>query len=152
MDCLHQKELTSEQKAFFADKGFLVFANALCSQELEDLQRETLEMIENMQNDPQNSDYWYNDEIPAEWYRTFSNSQIKPPSPLGNEVKNEADNVTIKRGVPFRIEFPLEKSKACKRLMGHAFILRAIVQLLATPSFIPTWDSFVFKARNIDYL
>jgi hypothetical protein len=37
--------------------------------------------------------------------------------------------------------------------MGHPFVLKATEQLLATKSFIPTWDSLVFKVwREYDTL
>src|SRR5690348_12556318 len=49
------------------------------------------------------------------------------------------------RGTPFRIEYPIQKSVACQILMGHPLVLKAIERLLGTTSYIPTWDSFVFK-------
>jgi len=52
----------------------------------------------------------------------------------------------VRNGVPYRIEYPVDKSHSCKLLMGHAFVLRAIEQLIGTHDFIPTWDSLVFKA------
>jgi hypothetical protein len=54
----------------------------------------------------------------------------------------------IKRGIPFRIEYPVDKSQACVDLMGHPFILRSMEQLLGTKDFIPTWDSLVFKMEG----
>ena len=50
-------------------------------------------------------------------------------------------------GVPFRIEYPIDKGVACKRLVAHSFILRVIEAFLG-PNFIPTWDSFVFKVHS----
>ena len=37
---------------------------------------------------------------------------------------------------------------ACKRLLGHPFILRSIEKLQG-PNFIPTWDSMVFKREGM---
>lgn len=50
-------------------------------------------------------------------------------------------------GVPFRIEYPVDKGIACKRLIAHSFILKTIEAFLG-PNFIPTWDSFVFKVQR----
>ena len=46
--------------------------------------------------------------------------------------------------VPYRIEYVVDKTESCKALLGHPFVLRAVEQLQG-PSFIPTWDSMVFK-------
>eukprot|EP01130_Rhizamoeba_saxonica_P008969 TRINITY_DN3636_c0_g1_i3.p1 TRINITY_DN3636_c0_g1~~TRINITY_DN3636_c0_g1_i3.p1 ORF type:complete len:247 (-),score=46.49 TRINITY_DN3636_c0_g1_i3:100-840(-) len=51
-------------------------------------------------------------------------------------------------GIPFRIEYPASKSLSCARLLAHSFILTITQQLLATPDFIPTWDSLVFKEQG----
>lgn len=46
--------------------------------------------------------------------------------------------------VPFRVEYVVDKTESVKVLSGHPFILRS-VEMLQGPSFIPTWDSMVFK-------
>ncbi len=43
-----------------------------------------------------------------------------------------------------RIEYVIEKSDACKNLLGHPFILESVEKLIG-PDFIPTWDSMVIK-------
>jgi len=91
-----------------------------------------------MSEDPTNEDYWWNNDIPDNWYKTSyaTDSTLKT---------NNTRITEIKRGIPFRIEYPLDKSVACRILMGHTLVLRLIEKLLGTPSFIPTWDSLVFK-------
>jgi phytanoyl-CoA hydroxylase len=48
------------------------------------------------------------------------------------------------RSCRFRIEYVVDKTSAGKALLGHPFVLRAVEQLQG-PSFVPTWDSMVFK-------
>lgn len=126
--------------------------NALSEKELLELKKETFDLIEEARvhkeadgsespslkrNDP---DYWYNDEMPATWYKSHSGQH-----PKLDETPSSSDSKEIKRGIPFRIEYPLAKSTACVKLMGHSFVLRCMEQLLETKDFIPTWDSLVFK-------
>lgn len=106
-------------------------------------------MIKQMKVDPTNEDYWFNNEIPEEWYKKeYTGNQV--PETKG-DLKRYDFNFGPRfflmwfRGIPFRVEYPVDKSLACKRLMGHPFILKATEQLLGTKSFIPTWDSMVFK-------
>lgn len=49
--------------------------------------------------------------------------------------------------VPFRIDYVTDKMLSARVLMGHPFILRA-VERITGPSFIPTWESKVFKAAG----
>lgn len=50
--------------------------------------------------------------------------------------------------VPFRVEFVIDKLSAARALLGHPFILRSIEKLQGG-SFIPTWDSMVFKQQGM---
>jgi ectoine hydroxylase-related dioxygenase (phytanoyl-CoA dioxygenase family) len=134
VDGLNQTELSPQQIRFFNEKGYLVVRNALSEIELDGLRKDTDQLIQNMELEPNHPDYWYNDDIPKNWYKNYS-----------NERNNESLVGDVKKGIPFRIEYPVDKSDACKLLMGHAFILKAIEQLIGTTQFIPTWDSFVFK-------
>ena len=111
------------------------------------MRSDTQSMIDAMKESPDNEDYWWNNEIPEEWYKSYSGTQTLPPKTAEVNPTNPTNPTgpPVKRGVPFRIEYPLEKSHACKVLMGHALVLRATEQLLGTKSFIPTWDSLVFK-------
>lgn len=81
--------------------------------------------------------------MPATWYKTHGGQQSS-----ATLVGAKGDEKGIKRGVPFRIEYPLAKSHACVQLMGHSFILRCMEQLLETVDFVPTWDSLVFKMEG----
>jgi phytanoyl-CoA hydroxylase len=49
--------------------------------------------------------------------------------------------------VPYRVEFVLDKSPACRALLAHPFVLRS-VEKLQGPDFVPTWDSMVFKVAG----
>src|SRR5581483_9839610 len=49
--------------------------------------------------------------------------------------------------VPVRIEYPMDKSPSVVALAGHPVMLAA-VEALVGPSFIPTWDSLVFKVEQ----
>lgn len=53
--------------------------------------------------------------------------------------------------MPYRIEYPIEKSASCRALCAHPFVLRAMQQLLG-PSFIPTWDRFLSFSSSISLL
>jgi len=136
IDVQKQTELTEAQIKYFNDNGFLVLRNALSKEELESLRAETKSMIDNIGHGP---DYWYNDEIPQNWYKLHSHKQEKETSDPATKPEGET-----KRGVPFRIEYPVDKGIACKRLIAHSFVLKVIEAFLG-PNFIPTWDSFVFK-------
>ena len=46
--------------------------------------------------------------------------------------------------VPFRVEYVVERTRACKALLGHPFVLRSVEKLQGR-DFVPTWDSMVFK-------
>jgi phytanoyl-CoA hydroxylase len=138
IDVTKQISLTSDQIHFFQAKGFLVLRNALCSDELQLLQNETHNLIAKITN---GSDYWFNDEIPVNWYKLHPNALRDTEYNHNDQSLNQTN---VKKGVPFRIEYPLDKSDACKILLGHSFVLNAIKTLIS-PNFIPTWDSLVFK-------
>lgn len=52
--------------------------------------------------------------------------------------------------VPFRFEYILDKAESCRVLLGHPLLLGAI-RSLQGESFIPTWDSLVFKLPGAGY-
>jgi ectoine hydroxylase-related dioxygenase (phytanoyl-CoA dioxygenase family) len=53
-------------------------------------------------------------------------------------------DVFFKGKTPWRIEYMVDKLQSCRCLLGHPRLLR-MVRALQGPSFIPTWDSMVFK-------
>lgn len=59
------------------------------------------------------------------------------------DYKYRRHDVTGKQ-VAYRIEYVVDKAESCKALLGHPFILQAVEQLQGA-SFIPTWDSMVYK-------
>eukprot|EP01126_Amoeba_proteus_P000156 TRINITY_DN10061_c0_g2_i10.p1 TRINITY_DN10061_c0_g2~~TRINITY_DN10061_c0_g2_i10.p1 ORF type:complete len:324 (-),score=54.76 TRINITY_DN10061_c0_g2_i10:256-1131(-) len=134
-----QLSLTPSNMKYFKDNGYLVLRDALCEKELDSLRQDTNHLIGKMREDATNEDYWFNDEIPSNWYKKDH---------VGQDRYYTKPSMDVKRGIPFRLEYPIDKSVACKRLMGHPFVLRAIEQLLGTVNFIPTWDSLVFKQEG----
>jgi len=118
---------------FFHTKGYLIIKNALSPIELQNLQNETMDMIDHIDEFKGDPDYWFNDDIPHNWYQSYS------------PYESDGSVDSVRTGVPFRIEYPVDKSLACKYLMGHPFVLMATQRLLGTGDFIPTWDSLVFK-------
>jgi phytanoyl-CoA hydroxylase len=98
----------------FREHGFLVVPDLLAGDELDALRRETLALVES-----------------AVERRGGPDVQYKRHDETGEEV-------------PFRIEYVVDKTPACRALLGHPFVLR-IVEKLQGPDFVPTWDSMVFK-------
>src|SRR5215217_3665065 len=49
--------------------------------------------------------------------------------------------------VPYHIQYVVDKSAACRTLLGHQFLLRCIEKLQGH-NFVPTWDSMVFKMEG----
>lgn len=116
-----QQEISDEQARFFRDNGILLIRNALTEDELKSLQDATLPLYRRaVREKPAEADYAY----------------------AKHELTGEL--------TPFRIEYIIDKDPtgACKRLLGHPFILRSI-QKLQGASFLPTWDSMVFKTEGM---
>jgi phytanoyl-CoA hydroxylase len=108
----------ADRDAFLRD-GILVIRNIIGHEELAALRRETLSLVQRTtRDDPGDPDY--------------------------------RDFVYAARGskrIPSRVEYVVDKSVACRALLGHPYILRTVEKLLG-PSFIPTWDSMVFKLEG----
>jgi len=122
----------SEVETEFKERGYFVLKNVISAEELHTLQVETLELINKKL---EGEDFWYNDDIPANWYN-------KGPSQGNNEIKQPQSQK--QNHVPFRIEYPIDKLHSCKVLIGQYDILQAI-ECIQGHNFVPTWDSLVFK-------
>lgn len=118
IDATQQEQITPEQAQFFLDNGLLIIRNVVRGEELKRLQDETLPLIDRAAKEDSKDPY-------------------KPDFAYGVHEQ------TGKR-VPTRIEYVIDKTPACKALLGHPFILRS-VELLQGRNFVPTWDSMVFK-------
>jgi ectoine hydroxylase-related dioxygenase (phytanoyl-CoA dioxygenase family) len=117
-DGRRQQAITPEQARAFEQHGVLVIRGLLHGTELEQLRRETAELVQRaVAEDP--NDPWLVDVV-------YRNHEV------------------TRRRVPSRVEYVVDKSPACRALLGHPFVLRS-VELLQGRSFIPTWDSMVFK-------
>src|SRR5690348_14993053 len=73
--------LSAAERAAFARQGFLVLRQLLDSAELAALRAETAALVDAATTDPafrSHPDYWYNDDMPAEWYRRYADTQLPP--------------------------------------------------------------------------
>lgn len=101
----------------FREEGVLVLRGLLQPEELAVLQRETLALVQRAQGQQDDPDYLY------------------------------TTHETTGEEVPYRVEYVLDKSPACRALLGQPSVLR-LVERLQGPHFIPTWDSMVFKVES----
>lgn len=113
-----QEAITDEQALAFKRQGLLLIRNLLSPEELAALRRDTAELVE----------------------RAVAET---PGDPWVTDVVYRQHEITAQR-VPSRVEYVVDKSRACRALLAHPFILRS-VEKLQGPQFIPTWDSMVFK-------
>ena len=118
IDATKQDSITDEQAQFFRDNGLLVIRNVLRGEELKAVQEQTMPLV-----------------------RRAMDERAKDPDYLYK--KHELTG----QQVPFRVEYVIDKTAACKALLGHPFILRSVEKLQGR-NFIPTWDSMVFKQEG----
>ena len=118
VDAATQDVITDEQAHSFLDAGLLVLRNVVGDAERAALKRETLPLVERAAaraaDDPYRADFRYRTQ-------TVSGSSVA-----------------------YRVEYVIDKSAACRALLGHPFILNT-VEKLQGPNFIPTYDALVFK-------
>src|SRR5205809_6388881 len=118
VDATRQDCITDEQADFFRDNGLLVIRNVLRGEELKAVQDQTAPLVRRaMEERPKDPDYMY-----------------KKHEPSGEQR-------------PFRVEYVIDKTAACKALLGHPFVLRSVEKLQGR-NFIPPWDSMVFKQQG----
>ena len=118
VDATMQDCITDEQARFFRDNGLLVIRNVLRGEELKAVQDQTMPLVRRaMDERPKDPDFMY-----------------KKHEITGQQV-------------PFRVEYVIDKTAACKALLGHPFILRSVEKLQGR-NFVPTWDSMVFKQEG----
>eukprot|EP01111_Echinosteliopsis_oligospora_P011723 TRINITY_DN3928_c0_g3_i1.p1 TRINITY_DN3928_c0_g3~~TRINITY_DN3928_c0_g3_i1.p1 ORF type:complete len:301 (+),score=80.48 TRINITY_DN3928_c0_g3_i1:15-917(+) len=141
VDATKQDCVNDEQIKFFEEKGYLVVKNLISESELTVLREETQDIIQQRNI---GVDFWYNDDIPQDWYNNYkdinNNSSPSPPSSSPSSTSLATPN----KGVPFRVEYVIDKMPSCRRLSAIPFLLRSIEKMQG-PNFIPTWDSMVFK-------
>lgn len=119
VDGARQSEITDEQAHSFRENGLLIVRNLLAAEELEALRRDTQVLVE---------------EARAGRHAPGSDFRYKR-----HEVTGEP--------TPFRVEYVVDKSAACRALLAHPFVLRSVERLQGR-NFIPTWDSMVFKTEG----
>jgi phytanoyl-CoA hydroxylase len=118
IDARSLESISLEHADFFRDHGVLLLKNVLEPGELSALRSESLELVNRLTESKVTH--------PDFFYTT-------------HEITGET--------VPFRIDYTLDKMQSARVLLGHPFILRSIEKLQGA-SFIPTWDSKVFKAAG----
>ncbi len=118
-DALGERSISDAERDAFLHDGILVIRNVIQPEELDWLRHETLGLVQRAKRDDAGD-------------------------------PDHRDFVYSKRGsrrIPSRIEYVVDKSPACRALLGHPYVLRTVEKLLG-PSFIPTWDSMVFKLEG----
>lgn len=107
--------INDEQAQFFRDNGYLRIPGAVTAQELQQLQNDTQGLI----------DYG------AAEVRTERGYQYYDSTVTGEKIL-------------IRIEYPVHRSEACKRLMGHPSML-GVVEKISGRDFISIGDALVVK-------
>lgn len=118
VDATAEEEISDEQARFFLENGLLVLRNVVCGEELEARRRETLPLVERAAG-----------RNPADPY--FDDFRYRTQTVAGNSVA-------------YRVEYVVDKSLACRALLGHPFVLRTVEKLQGR-NVIPTFDAMVFK-------
>lgn len=123
VDVRNQGQINEAQAEAFRTSGLLILRNVVRGEELAALQQETLPIIENA-------------------VHLCEELNEAPPWPL-HFILAMKHGQTGKL-TPFRQEYPINRSEACRLLLAHPFILNS-VQVLQGSDFTATWDSIVFK-------
>ncbi len=124
VDASRQDQITEAQAQAYHRAGLLILRNVVRGDELAALQRETLPMVENA-------------------LKVCAGKDEAPPWDVHGILAmkhGETGKLT-----PFRQEYVVQKSAACRLLLAHPFILKS-VQRLQGSDFTATWDSMVFKS------
>jgi phytanoyl-CoA hydroxylase len=124
VDAATQTCINAEQVAAYHRSGLLIIRNLVRGEELAALQRETLPFVENA-------------------LRLCEGRDEAPPWDLHYIAAMK--HAQTGKMTPFRQEYPINRSEACRLLLGHPFIL-ASVAVIQGSDFTPTWDSLVFKS------
>lgn len=124
VDAMTQDCITPAQAAAFKTSGLMVIRNLIRGDELVSLQHETLPFVENA-------------------LALCAGRDETPPWDIYHLL-------AMKHGqtgklTPFRQEYPINRSAACRLLLAQPFILKS-VQMLQGSDFTATWDSMVFKS------
>lgn len=124
VDATTQSCLTPAQAQAFRVAGLLIIRNLVRGEELAALQRETLPFVDNA-------------------LALCAGQDEAPPWDI-HYISAMKHGQTGKL-TPYRQEYPINRSAACRLLLAHPFILNS-VQLLQGSDFTATWDSMVFKS------
>lgn len=124
VDASRQDCITEIQAEAYRQAGLLVLRNVVRGEELAALQRETLPFVENA-------------------LRLCEGVDEVPPWDLHHVLATKHGQTG--RFTPFRQEYVLHRSEACRLLLAHPFVLKS-VQVLQGSDFTATWDSMVFKS------
>jgi phytanoyl-CoA hydroxylase len=115
MSCDTGASIAAAEKAFFLENGYVILRNVLSSEELSRVSEAMFRLAEKTAgSEHDDGDFKYG--------------------------KGHVSGEDILR----RIDYVIDKSEACKVLLGHPYILRSVEELMG-PDFIPTWDATVLK-------
>jgi ectoine hydroxylase-related dioxygenase (phytanoyl-CoA dioxygenase family) len=131
IDARGHHELDGEAVAAFRRDGVIVIRNLVEPDELEVLRTETSTLVEEAV-----------DRAAAIAARPTGWDQHVDEHDLAYRVHR-----TTGRLVPFRQEYVIARSAACRRLLGHPFVVRSMQRMIGA-DVTPTWDSMVFKAAG----
>jgi ectoine hydroxylase-related dioxygenase (phytanoyl-CoA dioxygenase family) len=112
-----RRGLSEADAAAFRAEGVLVVRGLLSAGELAALDRETRALVDRA-------------------------AAGRSDDPWLDDYRYERDETGGR--VPMRVEYVVDKSPACRALLGHPFVLRSVEALLGG-DFVPTWDSMVWK-------
>jgi phytanoyl-CoA hydroxylase len=123
VDASRQGCLTPDQAQAFRDAGLLIIRGLVRGEELAALERETMPLVDQA--------------------KTLCAGHTETPE---WDVHHVLATKHAQTGAltPYRLEYPCQRSEACRLLLAHPFILNS-VQMLQGPDLTPTWDSLVFK-------
>lgn len=126
-DATRHPELTEEAIAAFRRDGVLLVKGLVGAEELDGLRNDTVGLVDH------------------------ALAKAAPPPdeldrPDGDDLWFRAHRASG-RTVPFRQEYVIARSAACRRLLAHPFLVRSMQRLMG-PNVTPTWDSMVFKSEG----
>jgi len=118
IDASETESISESDAQFFREHGVLLIKNVIASEELAILRDESSRLVDKAM-----------------------------ASELENPDYKFAMHPATGTKVPFRIDHVTDKMTAARVLLGHPFVLRS-VEKLTGGSFIPTWESKVFKMEG----
>ena len=118
IDARFSNSISASDADFFREHGVLLIKNVISPEELAILRSESLDLV-----------------------KKAMASELDDPDYM--YAAHEATGTKV----PFRIDYVTDKMLSARVLLGHPFVLRS-VEKITGKSFIPTWESKVFKIEG----